>query len=136
MKTTRLLAASVVAVAATLFSGCASRIIEAASSELRVETPDAKVSVKLPKELDAKTFALVVNPTTGEYKLTAETLKSSSQGVIDRAGAAQAEALAEMSRTLNALVPLVAPFVPVKTPVQVPPPTQPVPAPVTSGSGS
>lgn len=67
------------------------------------------VAITLPKNLDAEGLEVVVNPTTGEYKLTATKLRTDASGVIDSAGAAQATAIGKLTDTVTALAPLLTP---------------------------
>lgn len=81
-----------------------------ASTSIKIASPMGKaVEVTLPKNLDAKGLAVTVNPTTGEYKLTAEALRTDASGVIDSAGAAQATAIGKLTDTVTALAPLLTP---------------------------
>ena len=101
---------------ATIMSGCASGLINSASTKLQVTDANGKsLSFTFPKELDAKKFDLSVDPTTGIISLKSDAITTSSQGVIDSAGKAQAQAMSDMAKTLNqvisTVVPLVAPQV-------------------------
>lgn len=90
--------------------GCATRTIEAASTQFEVTTPEGKTTrFAFPKELDAKGLDLAVDPGTGRITLKAASLKSSSQGIIESASSAQADALGKMADTLTALAPLLVP---------------------------
>lgn len=91
-------------------TGCAHRTLEAASTKLLVSTPGGKtVEFAFPKELNAQMLDLSVDPTTGIITLKADSLKSSSQGLIESASAAQAEAISKLSGTVEKLLPLVLP---------------------------
>ena len=91
-------------------SGCATKTIDASSTKLSISSPTGKtLEVVFPKELDAKKLNLEVNPDTGVITLKADSLKSSSQGIIESASSAQADALGKMADTLTALAPLLVP---------------------------
>jgi hypothetical protein len=102
-----------IASVAVLFgAGCASRTIEAASTKLEIRQGKYKgVSFTFPKELDSKKFEFSIDPKTDVITLKADTITTSSQGVIDRAGAAQAQAMGDMSKAVSTLVTTVAPMI-------------------------
>jgi len=100
------------ALVALLTAGCASGVIGAASTKLQVTDANGKsLSFTFPKELDAKKFDLSVNPNTGVISLKSDQITTSSQGVIDSAGKAQAQAMSDMSKSLNTVVSTVLPLV-------------------------
>lgn len=91
-------------------SGCSTTggTIEAASTTLKVSDPRGKTfAVSFPKELNADTFNLNVNPATGQVSVSAAKIQTSSSQIIESAGAATAQALAAQANTINQLVPLV-----------------------------
>ena len=92
--------------AVTLFAGgCASRTIEAASTKVELRQSKAKgMTIVLPKEMDATKLDLSIDPKSGVITLKADKLVSSSQGVIDRANAAQSEAMLELGKAVNSLL--------------------------------
>lgn len=107
------IARSIVLIACTLCAllttGCIARPIEAASTRLKVQNVTGKsVEITLPKNLDATGLVVTANPATGVYELRAQKMVTDASTVIDSAAAAQAQALASLSSTLNALVPLIA----------------------------
>jgi hypothetical protein len=86
-------------------TGCATKIIDAQATKLVVSTPAGKTfEVSFPKELDAKKLDLSVDPATGIINLKADSLKSSSQGIIESASAAQADAIGQLSGVVDKLV--------------------------------
>ena len=97
-----LLLLSLLTLSATLFTGCASRTIDASSTKLRA----GNIEIQLPKNLDAESLEISINPKTGEYRLTAAKLKTDASGVIDSASKIQAEALGKLADTVTALAPL------------------------------
>lgn len=120
----------VVALFALLFAGCANGIIRSASTKLEVKTPEGKsVAFTFPKELDAKGFDLSVNPVTGAIKLKSESITTSSSAVIDSAGKAQAQAMADMAKAFNSLASVAVPLlVPAAAPLVKKPAPQDTPA--------
>lgn len=107
-----LIACALVALYAT---GCttAAGTIDAATTKVEIRTGKNKgYAIAFPKELQTTGFHMLINPKTGEIKLDADQLKSSSTGIIESAGVAQAQAMAAMSQTLNtalsALIPMLA----------------------------
>jgi hypothetical protein len=113
MKNKTLILSGLIGLCVMLFSGCmASDTIRAASTKLEVTNPAGKsVSFTFPKELDAKGFDLHVDPVTGAINLKSEAITTSSTGVIDSAGRAQAQAMSDMAKALNSVVSKVLPFV-------------------------
>lgn len=97
------------AVAASL-SGCmASDIISSASTKVQVSDPNGKsFSLTFPKELQATGFHVVVDPSSGQMKVDADQIKSSSSALVESASAAQAQSIATMSNTLAQIVPILA----------------------------
>lgn len=94
-------------------SGCttAARTIDAATTKIEIQQgKDKGFAVAFPKELQATKLDLSIDPKTGTIKLTADQLKSSSTGIIESAGVAQAQAMAAMSQTLNTALSALMPF--------------------------
>ncbi|MDR1281674.1 MAG: hypothetical protein LBK99_12730 [Opitutaceae bacterium] len=97
-------------IAASILSGCAAFQKTSASdaaTRLHFITPDGRtVEVVLPKNMAAEKLELVA----GDYSLRAASLKTDASTVMDSAGAAnaaQAQTIAEMTKTIGGLVPLV-----------------------------
>jgi hypothetical protein len=112
MKNKPLIISAILGLCAMLFTGCASGVISSASTKLEVKNPNGKtVSFTFPKELDAKGFDLTVDPVTGAITLKSETITTSSTGVIDSAGKAQAQAMSDMAKSLNTVISTVLPIV-------------------------
>ena len=116
MKILRLLAliAALFTLTFTLTSCTTARgTIDAATTKIEIRQGKNKgFAVAFPKELQATKLDLRIDPQSGEIKLTADQLKSSSTGIIESAGVAQAQAMAALSQTLNtalsALLPMLA----------------------------
>ena len=92
-------------------SGCSTTrgAIEAASTKFEVRTGKyTGMAITLPKEMDTSSLHLELDPKTGHVLLTADKLKSSSQAIIETAGAAQAQSIAAMSKTIGDIVPMLA----------------------------
>ena len=102
----------VLATLSLAFAGCmTSDTINAASTKLQVVDPTGKsFSFAFPKELDAKKFNLSIDPSTGKITLQADTITSSSQGVINSAANAQAQAMSDMAKTISTVVSAAAPI--------------------------
>jgi ABC-type glycerol-3-phosphate transport system substrate-binding protein len=96
------LAATLVAFALLFLSGCKTTSPQESASTIKVTSPMGKsVDVSLPKNLETEGFELVVNPGTGEYRLSADTLKTDASGVIDSAGEANAKATAAAAAAIE-----------------------------------
>ena len=116
------------ALASLFISGCASRIIDAATTKLEVQNGKNKgFSIAFPKELQATKLDVSIDPKTGAITLKADQLKSSSTSIIESAGAAQAHALDNMSSMLSGIMPI---LLRAATGIDVPAVSEPAPAPV------
>lgn len=111
------------------FTGCISQPIEAASTRLKVTNVTGKsVEITLPKNLDATKLKLTINPTSGEYELSADKIVTDASTVIDSAAAAQAQAMASLGNAISSLVPLIQSAKAPALPFSFAPPAAPIPA--------
>ncbi|MDR1279490.1 MAG: hypothetical protein LBK99_01540 [Opitutaceae bacterium] len=100
----------ILALATCLLGGCAAfqkTTASDAATRLQFRTEDGRaVELVLPKNMAAEKLELLI----GDYSLRAASLKTDASTVMDSAGAAnaaQAQTLAEMTKTIGGLVPLV-----------------------------
>ncbi|WP_414664867.1 hypothetical protein [Horticoccus sp. 23ND18S-11] len=92
MKLRAIIAAASVAVLLVL-SGCASALIGSASTKIEASAPTGeKLSLTLPKEYEATNLVIFYDPATKTFKLSADNLHASSQGLLQSATQAQADA--------------------------------------------
>jgi hypothetical protein len=92
-------------------SGCSTtgQTIDAATTTLKVKDSTGKsFAVGFPKELNADTFVLDVDPSTGHVKVSANKIQTSSSQIIENAGNASAQATLAMAQAFQALAPAVA----------------------------
>ena len=107
MKLPRIIIAAVLLTLGLFHGGCASPNIEAASSRLKITDDQGKsVEVLLPKNLDATNLVIVINPKTGDYKLTADKFRADATGVIESGSAKQADAISKLVDFATKAVPL------------------------------
>lgn len=104
-RTARFIFAAVLAgLAFTSFTGCQSSNAQDSASTLKVGNPVGKnVEVSLPKNMEAENLEMVINPQTGEYRLSADSLRTDASGVIDSVGAANAQATAAAAEALRTI---------------------------------
>jgi hypothetical protein len=96
--------------ASLLAPGCSSKPADTAT-RLSVSNPMGKsVEVVLPKNFKATDLDLSVDPSTGTYHLKATKLDADASTVLEAAGAAQAQALAQLSGTISQILPLLTPL--------------------------
>lgn len=131
MKSSRNLLVGLWAFCVILFStGCASRTIEAATTKVEVQQSKNKgFAISFPKELDATKLDVAIDPKTGEMHIKADRLKSSSTGIIESAGAAQAQSIANLTAAIAGILPLLvrAPGLEFPLPLVAPAPEAPAP---------
>ncbi len=90
-------------------SGCASGIINSASTKLQFQDAQGKsFALTFPKELDATGLHVTVDPATGAVKLDADHVKSSNSALVESAAAAQAQSISTLSATVAQIVPILA----------------------------
>ena len=105
--------------------GCASRTIESSSTKFS-SISGKSFELTLPKELDAKNLVVTMDPASGVIKLTADEIRSSSQGVIQSAGAVQAETMNRLAGAAERALAVAASLTTGRAP---PPAREPDPAP-------
>lgn len=111
-----------------LTTGCVAAPIEAASTKLKASNPltGSSVEFELPKNLDADTLEVTIDPATKTFKLSAAKIKTDASTVIESAGVAQAQALASMSGTLNNLTAILQQYIAQRAPTPTTAPPEPV----------
>lgn len=121
---------------ALLFTGCASRTIEASSTKLKASNPltGSAIEFALPKNLDAENLVVTIDPATKKFELRADKLKSDASTVIETAGIAQAQALASMSGAMNNLTSMLQQWIAQQIPPAASPPPAPASPPAAAGN--
>ena len=100
-----ILAAALAAFACFSFTGCQVATPQDTASTIKVSSAMGKsVDVALPKNLEAEGLEVVVNPATGEYRLTATKIRTDASTVLDTAANANAAATASAAAAVQAIV--------------------------------